>query len=595
MKKFVMQVPKCGVEPAGWKVTFYNGGSGNQESGSTTYSSSVEYKAAEISSAELTAMSVPAPTDTSVTTKIETAGTYSIWNEKGAIVTAASKMSIKTEKSAVNSIVSATNMSGLTATAVPVVGENISSIGGSLTNYVKVVTPVNDTVGVSMVYSTNASTKSLESFTGASYWILVTDINGKILAVKDIGDIQQDANNVKEATAAFGDIAVSDAICFGFACGAGSGGLLIHSIKIDYNSSASGSGSESGSGESGSGESGSGEQGGSQGGESGSSESGSGEQSNTSTTYTLSMDGATITIVANADGTYTASIGENVVETGTYKVSEDGKTVTTTSEKAVTSYTIGDNNVLTVVESGSGSESGSGESSNTSTTYTLSMDGATITIVAKADGTYTASMDGAEVESGTYTLSADGKTVTTTSAQGATSYTIGDNNVLTPVESGEGEQGETCNATFSIKSNVGTDGSLGVVNTNAADIEANLKAEEGSVGATLSFKGNAKIEASAINVQKNKGITTDEFKNAKGSFDLVISSSANVTVHYKASGTAEAARVVVIADAKGNKITGVSPADNSNEYDLTTPSKLAAGTYKIYVNGCKIYSISAKN
>lgn len=32
-KKFVMQVPKCGVEPAGWEVTFYNGGSGNQEGG----------------------------------------------------------------------------------------------------------------------------------------------------------------------------------------------------------------------------------------------------------------------------------------------------------------------------------------------------------------------------------------------------------------------------------------------------------------------------------------------------------------------------------------------------------------------------------
>ena len=30
LKKFVMQVPKCGVEPAGWEVTFYNGGSGNQ-------------------------------------------------------------------------------------------------------------------------------------------------------------------------------------------------------------------------------------------------------------------------------------------------------------------------------------------------------------------------------------------------------------------------------------------------------------------------------------------------------------------------------------------------------------------------------------
>lgn len=31
LKKFVMQMPKCGVEPAGWEVTFYNGGSGNQE------------------------------------------------------------------------------------------------------------------------------------------------------------------------------------------------------------------------------------------------------------------------------------------------------------------------------------------------------------------------------------------------------------------------------------------------------------------------------------------------------------------------------------------------------------------------------------
>lgn len=37
LKKFVMQVPKCGVEPAGWKVTFYNGGSGNQtETGDVT-------------------------------------------------------------------------------------------------------------------------------------------------------------------------------------------------------------------------------------------------------------------------------------------------------------------------------------------------------------------------------------------------------------------------------------------------------------------------------------------------------------------------------------------------------------------------------
>ena len=34
LKKFVMQVPKCGVEPAGWEVTSYNGGSGNQEGGS---------------------------------------------------------------------------------------------------------------------------------------------------------------------------------------------------------------------------------------------------------------------------------------------------------------------------------------------------------------------------------------------------------------------------------------------------------------------------------------------------------------------------------------------------------------------------------
>ena len=35
LKKFIMQVPKCGVEPAGWEVTFYNGGSGNQETATT--------------------------------------------------------------------------------------------------------------------------------------------------------------------------------------------------------------------------------------------------------------------------------------------------------------------------------------------------------------------------------------------------------------------------------------------------------------------------------------------------------------------------------------------------------------------------------
>ena len=43
MKKFVMQVPKCGVEPAGWEVTFYNGGSGNQNQGTVTKATAKTY------------------------------------------------------------------------------------------------------------------------------------------------------------------------------------------------------------------------------------------------------------------------------------------------------------------------------------------------------------------------------------------------------------------------------------------------------------------------------------------------------------------------------------------------------------------------
>ncbi len=164
-------------------------------------------------------------------------GSYSIWGGKGSIVTAASKMAVQidTGKTTPKAIVSATNMSGSTAIAVPVVGANLSSIIEGATgdkapvNYVKVATPAAGKYAITLNISTDASTKTLGA--GLSYWILATDEAGTILAVKDIGDIGGSASYTTEDVV-IGNATLGETVCLGFARGSGSGGLKIHSITL---------------------------------------------------------------------------------------------------------------------------------------------------------------------------------------------------------------------------------------------------------------------------------------------------------------------------------------------------------------------------
>ena len=156
-------------------------------------------------------------------TKIPSQGSYSIWEGKGAIVSAAGKMALKIGKKGVDGIVSATNIDGATAKAVPAVGDV-----KTLVNYVQVATLASKE-SITINYSTNESSKSLED-ASLSYWILITDESGKILAVKDIGDISQAQNLVSKVDVTFDPIEVGSKINVGFSRGAGSGGLIIHSI-----------------------------------------------------------------------------------------------------------------------------------------------------------------------------------------------------------------------------------------------------------------------------------------------------------------------------------------------------------------------------
>ncbi len=209
-------------------------GGGGSEGGDEAVS--LVYKAEEITVAELNAMN-PVPS-AGTSTKLA-AGTYSIWGGSGAIVTADKKMAVQidTGKTTPKAIVSATNMSGSTASAVPVVGANLSSIIKDATgdkapvNYVKVATPAAGKYAITLNISTDASTKALEA-AGLSYWILATDEAGTILAVKDIGDIQQTSVTYAAEDVVVGTATLGENVCLGFARGAGSGGLKIHSITL---------------------------------------------------------------------------------------------------------------------------------------------------------------------------------------------------------------------------------------------------------------------------------------------------------------------------------------------------------------------------
>lgn len=163
------------------------------------------------------------------------------------------------------------------------------------------------------------------------------------------------------------------------------------------------------------------------------------------------------------------------------------------------------------------------------------------------------------------------------------------------------QEGVAVDASFIMESNIGAEKALGAVNSSAADLDADITAEAGSTGATLHFKGNTKVESNDLNVQKTTGVTTEIYatgdsKVAKGFFELVLSNSAIVKVHYKPSSNgSDTARIIGITKVSDDTETKIQSADVSQttaaEADFVTDSKLEAGTYKIYCNGVKIYSI----
>lgn len=199
-----------------------------------------QYLAENITVEELSKMT-PIP-ESGKTTKLK-AGSYSIWAGKGAVVTLDDKMAIQinTGKETPVAIVSATNMTGTNATAVPSVGNNLKSImkdasgnpvaeDSAPVNYVLVDVPKAGKTSIKLNISVDASTKELPE--GLSYWVLATDLNGTILAVKDLGDIKSTASDYVKKDIDLGTAVLSDKLCLGFARGAGSGGLKIHSITL---------------------------------------------------------------------------------------------------------------------------------------------------------------------------------------------------------------------------------------------------------------------------------------------------------------------------------------------------------------------------
>ncbi len=177
------------------------------------------YKASSITANELDSMSLAG------SSKITAAGSYSIWGGKGAIVTAPNKMAVKLNNDRVDSIVSATNIDGTTASIVPKVGDT-----KRLTNYIKVATPQSGKEIITVNYSINPAKKMLDN-PHLSYWILITDEVGKIIAVKDLGDISKALNVVQKVDFETEPVNVGENIIIGFSRGSGSGSLLVHSVS----------------------------------------------------------------------------------------------------------------------------------------------------------------------------------------------------------------------------------------------------------------------------------------------------------------------------------------------------------------------------
>ena len=168
--------------------------------------------------------------------------------------------------------------------------------------------------------------------------------------------------------------------------------------------------------------------------------------------------------------------------------------------------------------------------------------------------------------------------------------------------------GGSVNAKFTMQNNIGDSKPLGSATASGGSAE-NLEnviivVDESGTGATLKFTGNVKKEAQALNVQKTGSISvTNDFANAKGCFTIELSASAKITVNYKSSQgsssdeSASSDRFIVVASTENVAIDSVkttAAAGAAAQTSWTTSTALSAGTYKIFVNGNKIYYIEAK-
>lgn len=213
------------------------------------------YRTAAISKSELGQMTtnVSSSTGTSTSTSLSEVtsgryeladGTYTIWNKNGSI-TRAGKTLLTIYDGKVNSIDFNTSMTKTAPSTAPVVGNNVSALctNGTIKSYLKVKVPSAGANYAILNISTSRSNTALTD-SALSYWILITDTDGKILSVYDIGDIYgtsttqaQNSYNEEDVTLKFDTLKADSEICIGFERGTGSGTLKIHSVtlgKIDY-------------------------------------------------------------------------------------------------------------------------------------------------------------------------------------------------------------------------------------------------------------------------------------------------------------------------------------------------------------------------
>lgn len=155
-----------------------------------------EYYASEISSDEISNMKTDNGTDLTLKRYDNPLyeGTYSIWSEKGSIVTESSGVSIySSDGASVSEIYICKNFNGSSTTTAPAVGETVSS----LANYVKVAQPSFGVNSVTLDGSFDYYFTSSSEVTSVPFWIVVADSDGKVLAFKQAKMDPPYYNNVK--------------------------------------------------------------------------------------------------------------------------------------------------------------------------------------------------------------------------------------------------------------------------------------------------------------------------------------------------------------------------------------------------------------